>query len=227
MEGAGRVSSAATPAVGWRAPEVVQELPSLQLLVAEVEVAREGSLTGVSPPDIQQRLRERSSRFRGARAVSIRLEPVPAAYRVFFRHIGLDPDVVRTPIEQAVLERMLRGGFPTGGLLADVLLIALTDTGVPVWALASDTLDGPPGIRESTEGEPLGNERNARLLPGGRLVVADGSRALAVLFDAPARAHAPRASTRAVTLFAVQVGGVPTLFAEEALWSAASALEVP
>jgi hypothetical protein len=30
-----------------------------------------------------------------------------------------------------------------------------------------------------------------------------------------------------VTLFAVQVAGVPTLFAEEALWSAASALEAP
>ncbi|HTY95445.1 MAG TPA: hypothetical protein VMB91_00255, partial [Solirubrobacteraceae bacterium] len=131
------MSSAAAPTAGWRAPEVVQELPSLQLLVAEVEVAREGSLTGVSPPDIQQRLRERSSRFRGARAVSIRLEPVPAAYRVFFRHIGLDPARTPTPIEQAVRERMLRGGFPTGGLLADVLLLALADTGVPVWALAA------------------------------------------------------------------------------------------
>ncbi|HTY97029.1 MAG TPA: hypothetical protein VMB91_08325, partial [Solirubrobacteraceae bacterium] len=119
------------------------------------------------------------------------------------------------------------GGFPTGGLLADVLLIALTDTGVPVWALASDTLDGPPGIRESTEGELLGEGRDSRLLPGGRLVVADSSRALAVLFDDPPRAHSPRSGTRAVTLFAVQVGGVPTLFAEEALWSAASALEVP
>ncbi len=81
---------------------------------SEVEVGRAGSLTGASPPDIQQRLRERSSRFRGARAVGIRLEPVPAAYRVFFRHIGLDPDVVRTPIETAVLERMIRGGFPPG-----------------------------------------------------------------------------------------------------------------
>ena len=130
-------------------------------------MAREGSLTGVSPPDIQQRLRERSSRFRGARAVSIRLEPVPAAYRVFFRHIGLDPDVVRTPIEQAVLERMLRGGFPTGGLLADVLLIALTDTGVPVWALASDTLDGPPGIRESTRGRAARGRTQRAAAPGG------------------------------------------------------------
>ena len=162
------MSSAAAPSIGWRAPEVVQELPSLRLLVTEVEVARAGSLTGVSPPDIQQRLRERSSRFRGARAVSIRLEPVPAAYRVFFRHIGLDPDVVRTPIETAVLERMIRGGFPTGGLLADVLLIALTDTGVPVWALASETLEGPPGIRESVEGERVGvRTRRARCCPPG------------------------------------------------------------
>lgn len=221
------MSEAAAPSIGWRAPEVVQELPSLRLLLAEVEVGRAGSLTGASPPDIQQRLRERSSRFRGARAVSIRLEPVPAAYRVFFRHIGLDPDVVRTPIETAVLERMIRGGFPTGGLLADVLLIALTDTGVPVWALASETLEGPPGIRESVEGERLGAGRYGRLLPAGRLVVADSRHALAVLFEEPARAYAPRAGTRAVTLFAVQVAGVPTLFAEEALWSAASALEAP
>ena len=83
----------------------------------------------------QDRLRELSNRFRGAQAVAIRREPVPAAYRVFFRHIGLDPDVVRTPIEAAVLERMLRGGFLSGGLLEDMLLIALVDTGVPVWAL--------------------------------------------------------------------------------------------
>jgi DNA/RNA-binding domain of Phe-tRNA-synthetase-like protein len=221
------MSSAAFPTVGWRAPEVVQELPSLRLLVTEVEVAREDSLTGVSPPDVQQRLRERSSRFRGARAISIRLEPVPAAYRVFFRHIGLDPDVVRTPIERAVLERMLRGGFPTGGLLADVLLIALIDTGVPVWALASDTLEGPPGIRESGEGESLGGGGGGQPLLGGRLVVADSRHALAVLFDEPAPAHSPRGDTRAITLFTVQVAGVPTLFAEEALWSAASALEVP
>lgn len=221
------MSSAAAPSIGWRAPEVVQELPSLRLLLSEVQVGRAGSLTGTSPPDIQQRLRERSSRFRGARAVSIRLEPVPAAYRVFFRHIGLDPDVVRTPIETAVLDRMIRGGFPTGGLLADVLLIALTDTGVPVWALASETLQGPAGIRESVEGEPLGAGSGGRLLPGGRLVVADSRHALAVLFEEPAPANAPRADTRAVTLFAVQVAGVPTLFAEEALWSAASALEAP
>ena len=219
------MSGAHAPSVGWRSPEVEAELPQLRLLVADVEVGREGSLLGVSPPDVQQRLRERSSHFRGARAVGIRREPVPAAYRVFFRHIGLDPDVVRTPIEAVVLERMLRGGFLSDGLLADILLIALADTGVPVWALDSDTLEGPPGIRPSGEGEPLGRAPDALALPGGRLVVADSIGALALLFGDPAAPHAPGARAGRLTLYAVQVPGVPTLYAEEALWSACTALE--
>ena len=73
-----------------------------------------------------------------------------------FAHIGLDPDIVRTPIEAAVLERMLRGGFLSGGLLSDVLLIALIDTGVAVWALDAESVDGPLGIVSSGEGERLG-----------------------------------------------------------------------
>lgn len=213
------------PRAGWRSPEVQAELPELRLLSCEVEVARAQSLLGASPPDIQQRLRERSSRFRGARAISIRREPVPAAYRIFFRHIGLDPDIVRTPLEAVVLERMLRGGFLSGGLLADVLLIALTDTCVPVWALDGETLEGEPGIRASREGEPLGRSRGALALPAGRLVVADAGVALAPLFGEPVPPHAPHANSTLLTLFAVQVQGVPTLYAEEALWCAASALE--
>jgi len=105
------------PAPGWCAREVEEELPGLRLLTCELDVARPGSLTGSSPPDVRARLRELSNRMRGAGAVTMRRLPVPAAYRVFFRHIGLDPDVERTPIEAAVLERMLRGGFLSGGLL--------------------------------------------------------------------------------------------------------------
>jgi DNA/RNA-binding domain of Phe-tRNA-synthetase-like protein len=213
------------PAFGWRSPEVQAELPELRLLLVEVEVAREQSLLGASPHDVQQSLRERSSRFRGARAVGIRREPVAGAYRIFFRHIGLDPDVERTPIEAIVLERILRGGFLSGGLLADVLLIALADTSVPVWALDSETLEGQPGVRSSREGEPLGRTREALALPAGQLVVADSRGALAPLFAEPAPPHAPRAHSRLLTLYAVQVAGVPTLYAEEALWNAASALE--
>jgi DNA/RNA-binding domain of Phe-tRNA-synthetase-like protein len=159
--------------------------------------------------------------------VAVRREPVPAAYRVFFRHIGLDPDVVRTPIEEAALERMLHGGFLSGGLLEDILLIALVDTGVPVWALDSEAVDGPLGIRSSSEGEPLGRSSGAPLLPTGRLVVADASTALAVLFGELAPGHEVSAGTSGLTLFAIQVSGVPSLYVEEALWTCRAALEGP
>jgi DNA/RNA-binding domain of Phe-tRNA-synthetase-like protein len=212
---------------GWRARDVEQEIPELQLVLAQARVGRPGSVITGSTPGIEDRLRELSNRFRGARAVAIRREPVPAAYRVFFRHIGLDPDVVRTPIEAVALERMLRGGFLSGGLLEDILLIALVDTSVPVWALDSGTVDGPLGIRSSCEGEPLGRSPGAPLLPAGRLVVADASAALAPLFGELSPGHEAGADTRHLTLFAIQVAGVPSLYVEEALWSCRTALEAP
>ncbi len=219
------MSSDAQPAPGWRAREIEEELPELGILVIEARFAGGGTLTGDSPREVQDRLRELSNRFRGAQAVAMRREPVPAAYRVFFRHIGLDPDVVRTPIEAAVLERMVHGGFRTGGLLEDVLRIALLDTGVPVWALDASTVEGPLGIRPSREGEPLGRGAGASLLPAGRLVVADASAALAILFGELAPKHEPVAATSRLELFAVRVAGVPALYAEEALWSCHAALE--
>jgi DNA/RNA-binding domain of Phe-tRNA-synthetase-like protein len=223
----GIVSTTRDVQVGWRAPDVQAELPELQLLCSDVEVARRGRLTGDSPPDIEARMRELSSRVRGGRAITLRSEAVPAAYRVFYRHIGLDPDVVRTPMEAAVLERMLRGAFLTGGLLEDVLLIALMDTGVPVWALDTEALDGPLGIRTSVEDERLGSAPDAALLPAGRLVIADSAGAVAVLFGESSSAHLPTAGTRLLTLFAIQVEGVPTLYAEEALWCCRAALAQP
>jgi DNA/RNA-binding domain of Phe-tRNA-synthetase-like protein len=215
------------PVLGWRAPEIEQELPELRVISCEAHVMRPGAVTGTSPPDIQGRLRGLSNQFRGARAIGVRREPVPAAYRVFFRQIGLDPDVVETPIEAAARERMLRGGFLSGGLLEDVLLIALLDTCIPVWALAADAVDGPLGIRSSAEGERLAGSPQTPALPPGRLVIADASSPLAVLFGELAPAHRPVASTRRLTLFAVAVAGVPGLYAEEALWSCQSALEQP
>ncbi len=214
----------APPQPGWCAREVEQELPGLRLLTSEVEVARAGSLTGDSPRDVTARLRELSNRFRGAAAVAVRREPVASAYRVFFRQIGLDPEVVRTPIEAAVLERMMKGGFLTGGLLEDVLLISLIDTGVPVWALDAEHVDGPLGVRTSADGERLGAASEGAALQPGRLVVADASTPLAILFGELAPTAAPQSRTRRMTLFAVQVAGVPELYAEEALWICASSL---
>jgi hypothetical protein len=225
MEGVERLSEHGDGALGWRAREVEEELPGLRLLIGAARHTRPQPLTGGSPPDIRRRLSELSNRFRGARAVSIRREPVPAAYRVFYRHIGLEPDAVRTPIEAALLERMLRGGFITRGLLEDVLLIALVDTGVPVFALDADRVQGQLGIRASRAGERLGREADAPALPAGRLVVADASAAVAILFGELAPGCEPRADTGRLTLFAVQVDGVPDLFAEEALWTCRAALE--
>ena len=213
------------PHEGWLSGEVERELAGLHLHYCELTVGRAGSLTGDSPEDVKSRLRELSSRVRGSRAIAARSEPVPGAYRVFFRQIGLDPDVQRTPVEAALLERMLRGGFLTGGLLQDILLISLMDTGVPVWALDSTTLEGPPGIRSSLAGETLGRSGEGPALPAGGLVVADSATPLAPLFGECAQGHRPGAQTRLLTLFALRVPGVPQLYVEEALWSSASALQ--
>ena len=221
------MTAPAEPLEGWLPPEVEEELPGLSLLYSEVEVRRAQPLTADSPPDVEARLRELSSRVRGARAIGIRREPIPAAYRVFFRQVGLDPDRQRTPIEEAVLERMLRGGFLSGGMLDDILLISLMDTGVPVWAFDAETLDGPLGIRTSADGERLGRSGDPPLLPHGRLVVADAAGPVAVLFGEHAPGHEPRSRTRRVTLYSVLVPGVPPLYAEEALWASASALLSP
>jgi DNA/RNA-binding domain of Phe-tRNA-synthetase-like protein len=213
------------PTIGWRAREIEEELPQLRIVVSRARLPRAGANRGRSPKGVEQRLNGLSNRYRGARAVGVRREPVPAAYRVFYRQIGLDPEVARTPIEEAVLERMLRGGFLSEGLLQDVLLIALVDTGVPVWALDAQAVDGELGVRLSREGEPLGRARDAWSLPAGRLVVADGSAALGLLFGELANDCEPGTRTRELELFAVQVSGVPMLYVEEALWTARHSLE--
>jgi DNA/RNA-binding domain of Phe-tRNA-synthetase-like protein len=212
------------PTLGWCAHEVLQELPGLNLLYASAAVVR---ARRSSPPAVKQRLRELSNRWAGQQAIDLRRRPLPAAYRVFFRHIGLDPDVVRTPIEEAMLRRMLQGGFHSNNLLSDALLIALVDTGVPVWALDATRLDGPLGIRSSAEGEPLGRSPSAPLLPAGRLVVADASAALAVLFGEIAASCLPGARARELTLFTLRVPGVSSLHVEEALWMCTSMLDGP
>lgn len=216
---------ACAPQPGWCATEVQEELPQLRVLLAEARLARRGLVKARSPRSVMRRLETMSNRYRGAHAVGVRREPVPSAYRVFFRQIGLDPDLVRTPIEVAVLERMLRGGFLSAGLLQDMLLIALIDTGVPVWAIDARAVEGELGLRLSREGEPLGRSHDAWSLPSGRLVVADDTVALGLLFGELAGECRPTGRTRELRLFAVQVPGVPTLYVEEALWGVRHGLE--
>ena len=57
--------------------------------------------------------------------------------------------------------------------------------------------------------------------------MADAEGPVAVLFGELARGYEPRTATTRLVLFALQVPGVPALYAEEALWSSASALLTP
>jgi len=214
------MSAGAAPERGWVDAELAQELPELALwtVTAGEPPARR------SPPEVRERLGMLASRFRGADAVELRRRPVPHAYRVFFRQIGLDPDEQRTPVEEAAMRRLMHGGFESRGALEDALLLAVVETGVPVWALDDGSLDGPLGIRGARAGEQRPRADGfADDLPAGRLVVADAAGPVAVLFGEPDARHAVTRATTRIRLFTLQVAGVPDVHVEEAFWTALDA----
>jgi DNA/RNA-binding domain of Phe-tRNA-synthetase-like protein len=180
---------------------------------------------GRTAPQVRERLRLLSNRFTGPRAVTLRQEPVPWAYRVFFRQVGIDPDERRTPIEQIAIDRLTHGGFKPVGRVQDALLIATLETAVPVLAFDRDRVAGDVGVRLSKRGENLGGD--GRSLAGSQIVIADEERALAVLFGDTAESVLPGKGTERILLVAVKVKGVPALSVEEALWSAAEVLQEP
>jgi DNA/RNA-binding domain of Phe-tRNA-synthetase-like protein len=202
---------------GWVGEELAEEFPELGLIHTTV-VARSGR----SPKDVKERLRAMSDRFTGPKAVQMRQQPVPWAYRVFFRQIGIDPDDQRTPPESVALERMRAGAFKSRNLLDDALLIATVETGVPVIAFDAERVDGAPGLRLAEEGEHLGGD--GRGLRGGQIVVADDLRPLAVLFGETALERGVRPETERMLLACVRVKGVPDVSVEEALWTVSEIL---
>jgi DNA/RNA-binding domain of Phe-tRNA-synthetase-like protein len=204
-------------APGFIDPEVKAEFPGLRLSWLSVE-ARPGR----TPPAVEQRLRTLSNRYWGASVVAMRTQPISHAYRVFFRQIGLDPDVTRVPSEQAAVARLVQGRFISHDSLRDALLLALVETSVPVWALDAQYVDaGGLGIRTADAGQAIG-------LAGpelaGRLVIADARRIHAQLFGEVVAGHRPGPRTARLTLFTVGVDGVPTMHLEEALWVSVEAL---
>jgi DNA/RNA-binding domain of Phe-tRNA-synthetase-like protein len=183
---------------GLVSPAVADEHPGLWLAWTEV-----ATTPGPTPRELRERLRRMADRVHGAEAIAMRGREVPHAYRVFFRHVGLDPDVVRTPVEAVVLRRMTEGGLRPQGLIADALTVALLETGVAVQAFDAAGVVGAFRIAEVD----------------GRLVLADEVGTLAVLFGDAERAVVGR-DTRRLALVAVAVPGVADLFVQEALWTA-------
>jgi hypothetical protein len=192
-------------AEGWVADEVREEFPDLRL---RTMVVPRGS--GKTPPEIRERLRMLSDRFRGAQAIVMRQAPIPSAYRVFFRHVGLDPDTTRTPIEEAAVQRLVQGGFKATNLLDDALLLALIETGIPLWALDADRVAEPLGIGTGSD---------------GRLAVHDAGGPLATLFGEIAPGRGVTKETRRMLVYTVQVPGVPGIFVDEAMWTCLGVLQ--
>jgi DNA/RNA-binding domain of Phe-tRNA-synthetase-like protein len=201
-------------ASGFVAPELHAEFPGLRLdWVTAAVRARD------SPPEVRRRLLGLSNRYRGASVVTMRTWPIPRAYRTFFRHIGLDPDTTRIPSEEAAVARLLQGAFVPIDLVSDALLIAVIETGVPVWALDADVVDPDGlGVRTTVPGDRLGSGKGAVALEPGRLCVADARTVHALLFGEIAPGHEVGPRTRRAALFSIGVDGVPRIHAEEALW---------
>lgn len=206
-----------SPEQGWVAPHLAAELPGLGIAWVEVD-ARPGH----SPEPVRRRLRLLSDRFYGAQAIRLREQPIPWAYRVFFRQIGLDPDRTRTPIEQLALDRLHDGAFKSRGLPADALNLAIVETGVALRAFDSDRLEGRLCIRDSAPGESLSGRPGE--LAQGTLIIADERRPVGLLFGETAEGCAVESRSRRLSVVAVQVNGVPQIAVAEALWMAAATL---
>ena len=215
---ANRMGWVPAPRQGWVAPHIVSEFPGLGVAWVEVDAK-----PGKSPEPVRRRLRDLSDRTYGSQAIRLRERPIPWAYRVFFRQIGLDPDRTRTPVEQLTLDRLHDGGFRSHGMPQDALDIAIVETGVALRAFDAEGIQGRLCIRDSAPGESLAG------MPGemakGTLLIADESRPLGLLFGSTAEAVGVERTSRRLAVTAVQVKGVPQIAVEEALWMAAATLE--
>jgi len=206
------------PRQGWVAPHLASEFPGLGIAWVEVDAK-----PGKSPEPVRARLRDLSNRVYGSAAIHLRERPIPWAYRVFYRQIGLDPDRTRTAVEQLTLDRLHDGGFRSRGLPADALDIAIVETGVTLRAFDAGRIEGGLCIRDSAPGESLPGRPGE--LARGTLTIADEERPIGLLFGSTAEDYGVEPDSRRVAIAAVQVKGVPQIAVEEALWMAAETLK--
>ena len=205
--------------LGWVDHELSEEFPELELWLMRVQAR-----SGRSPDPVRERLRTLAGRITGGHVIHMRQDPVPWAYRVFWRQIGLDPDTTRTPVEQIALDRLQWGGLRSRNLLDDAITIAVWETGVPVIALDADLVGSQIGLRLTGDDELLGG--SGRPLPERQIAVADEHNCLAVLSGEVADERGVTRSTTNMVIGAIQVKGVPRISVEEALWTVAETLSV-
>lgn len=202
---------------GWVDAELAGEFPELAVWSARVDAR-----SGRSPDPVRRRLRQLANRITGGHAIHMRQDPVPWAYRVFWRQIGIDPDTDRTPVEEIALDRLKQGGLRSRNLLDDAITIATLETGVPVVAFDADNVGSVIGLRLSGAHELLGG--SGRPLSARQIVVADEHNPLALLSGEVAAERGVTPETERMILASIQVKGVPRISVEEALWTVADTL---
>jgi DNA/RNA-binding domain of Phe-tRNA-synthetase-like protein len=201
---------------GWVEAELAEEFPELSLVHARVDVR-----PARSPREVKRRLRMLADRYTGGKVIHMRQDPVPWAYRVFSRQVGIDPDAERTPVEAVALRRLKQGGLHSENIVDDALTIAIAETGVPLVALDAEKVGGELGVRLARSGEALGGTRP---LSARQLVVADRERPVALVLGEVAEDAGVTPETATMVLCALGVKGVPRISLEEALWCAAETL---
>ena len=159
--------------------------------------------SGPTPRELRERLRGWPTACTAPRRSPCGSARCRTPHRVFFRHIGLDPDVVRTPVEALVLRRMSEGGLRPQGLIADALNVAVLGDRRRRVGVRRAALVGAPRIEELE----------------GRLVLADEAGAGGAVRRPSPRGGGQEATHR-IALVAVAVPGVADLFVHEALWTA-------
>ncbi len=205
---------------GWVDPALEAEFPGLALMTRGCP----GPVA--ADPGVTERLDAVASRVRGRTAVEMRRETVPAAYRAFYRQVGLEPDVEMTPVEAAIGRRLFDGGVKARGPLQSALELAVLETSAPVYALEAGALEGSPGIRPAAAEEEVAGAEGFPERSPGRLVVADEAGPLCWLFGEAHGRGAASVSSPALMLVTVGVPGVSPMVLDEALDIASGALGV-
>lgn len=204
---------------GTIALELSDEFPGLEFAYLKVPGG-----DGRTPPAVRRRLQVVSDRFRVALAPALRQTGVPSAYRAFWRQIGVDPDVVRSPLDEAIHVRLMDGGFLPKGLLYDSLVIASFETLVPIWAMDGDGIVGGLGVRGAEDGETVEGPAGMLELTDGQLVVADAQGPVVALLSPVGEKRRVTKHSRSIILYCLRVEGVPAMTVAESLNLAAAML---
>lgn len=193
------------------AEAVRADFPRLELWVTWVAVPAGRR----SPRALRDRLAEVDDRLRGLPVGGLRSDPVAASYRGLARQIGLDPDAERNPLEQLAIARLTAGRLVPVGPLPDALAVAMLETGLPLWAIAAETVHG--WLRVDVDDE-------------GRLAMCDERGPVVPLLLDPGaelRVPAKRKETTTALVYALKVGDVPASTLEEAFWHLRAAIGDP